>query len=45
MNKREKRVIITLSAEEWETIKRAADERGLSVASFLRQAALESVKR
>jgi uncharacterized protein (DUF1778 family) len=39
--KREKRIIITLSTEEWETIKAASTAQGLSVASFLRQAALE----
>lgn len=42
--KRDKRIIITLSTEEWETIKAAATAQGLSVASFLRIAAIERAK-
>jgi uncharacterized protein (DUF1778 family) len=42
--KRDKRVILTMSMEEWETIKRAADADSRTVSAFMRLAALERAK-
>jgi len=44
MGKKGKRVIITMTMEDWQAIKAAADRDGRSVASFLRQKALEAVE-
>lgn len=43
--KREKRVILTMSTEEWEEIKRAAVAESRSMAAYLRLAALERAKQ
>ena len=43
--KRTKRLIITLSQEEYETIRKAAIAEGRSVSGFLRQAALEIARK
>jgi len=43
--KRTKRLIITLSTEEYETIRKAAFDAGRSVSGFLRQAALEIARK
>jgi uncharacterized protein (DUF1778 family) len=42
--KRDKRIIITMSTEEWETVKRAAEADGRSVSAYMRHAALERAK-
>lgn len=44
MNKREKRVMVTLSKDEWEAISQTAHVQGMSVAAFIRRAALGMVK-
>lgn len=44
MSKREKRVVVTMTPEDLEIIKRAAQAEGRSVSSFLRQSGLEKAK-
>ena len=40
-SKKDKRVILTMTMDDWQKIKAAADLYGLSVASFLRQSGLK----
>ena len=44
MPPRDKRIIITLSTEEWTVIKQSANAQGLSVSAYMRQAALNRTK-
>ena len=45
MEKREKRIPVLVSDQEWRDLQMAADKSGLKVSTYIRQKALEALRK